>query len=221
MFIAGALMAAGLVGCNLEGGSIPTPTPSDPTIGDSCRSAEPNHLCLGVKVVVYKDSTGQPVVGQDATIKNFQTINKVWKQCDLAFQIENYVAVDPVQSGLHYQPTNYPELDDIRNAFPGEHELLIVTTGTWNRTGSLGTTGANAWTAMPDGPPYGTVLERPVGTFANIIAHELGHYLNLSHVSDNADLMNPIIYDASVTLSASQCGIARSAATYFWQNMLR
>jgi hypothetical protein len=74
---------------------------------------------------------------------------------------------------------------------------------------------------MPGDAPYGVVLEKPVDTYSNIVAHELGHYLNLAHAGDTGDLMNPIIYDNSTVLSEYQCSAARDAATTYWQSMMR
>lgn len=189
--------------------------------GESCVSSDPNHVCLALKYVSYQTESGQAIISADAAVENVKQINKLWAQCNLGFQIETYVAANPAAYGLNYSTANYTELDQIRNSFLDDHTLLVVTTGDWNRAGTLGSTGANAWTSLPDGPPYGAVLEKPVGSFANIIAHELGHYLNLQHVSDNGDLMNPIIYESSTHLGANQCEEARLAATYWWQNMLR
>jgi hypothetical protein len=195
--------------------------PGSPAVGDSCHSDDPGRICLGLRYVAYRDSTGEPVVSPEAALKNIGVINSVWGQCRIAFQIDQYRAIKPADYKLRYQTANYSELEDIRNAFADDGEMLIVTTGTWDRKGSLGTTGANAWTAMPGGAPYGAILERPVGTFSNIIAHELGHYLNLNHLSDVNDIMNPIIYSTSTKLSAEQCNTARSAAAFFWAKMYR
>jgi hypothetical protein len=57
--------------------------------------------------------------------------------------------------------------------------------------------------------------------FANIIAHELGHYMNLAHVSDQTNLMNPVIYASSNTITSDQCTGTRRAVEYFWQGMKR
>jgi len=185
-------------------------------VGDSCRSDDPARICLALKYVVYNDGAG-PVVSREDAIRNLKQINSLWGQCGIQFQIEQYVALDPAESRLAFRTSNYPELDDIRNRLGEPRSLLLVTTGAWNRSGSLGNTTANAWTAMPNSAPYGVVMEKPVGTYANIIAHELGHYLNLLHVHDNSNLMNPIIYTRSTVIPREQCVTARQAAGYFWQ----
>jgi hypothetical protein len=70
----------------------------------------------------------------------------------------------------------------------------------------------NAWTAMPGSSPSGTVIEGRVAAYPEMIAHELGHYLNLEHVKDATDLMNPIIYRTSTRLSPDQCENVRKTA---------
>lgn len=190
-------------------------------VGDSCVSDDPNKLCLSLKYVAYKDSADEAVVSQAHAISNVSAINGVFEQCNLAFQIESYLPIVPADAGLKYRTANYSELDEIRTEFRDDSALLVVTTGTWDRTGTLGNSGANAWTTLPGTGPFGAVLERTVGTYPNIIAHELGHYLNLLHVSDTRALMNPVIYTSSTTLYSSQCNTARATAKRFWSRMLR
>ncbi|MCM2279081.1 MAG: M10 family metallopeptidase domain-containing protein [Oligoflexia bacterium] len=195
--------------------------PDPPVTGESCRNGDPERVCLALRYVVYRDAAGVPLVSREEAIRNVRQINSVWARCNLGFQIEEYLPVNPESSGLRFRTADYPELDEIREAFGNGQTLLVTTTGSWDRTGGLGDTGANAWTSMPGSGPYGAILERSVGTYANIIAHELGHYLNLLHVNDPADLMNPIIYASSTALYANQCASARKAARTFWQRMLR
>lgn len=190
-------------------------------VGSSCQSGDRDHLCLALKYVAYKNRSDEPVVDQKEAENNVQGINQLWNQCNIAFQIESYVAASPRDYGLSPDPSDTSELTDIRNDFMDRSTLLVVTTGTWDRSGSLGWTPANAWTSMPGENPVGAILEKPVGTFSNIIAHELGHYLNLDHVSDEGDLMNPVIYDNSTTLTAYQCSAARDAAQNYWRDMIR
>lgn len=192
-------------------------------VSGTCHTDDPNHMCLALDYVVYEDSSKQnnPVVTQAQAISNLGTINKLYSTCNISFQIDTYKPVVPKDFNLAFNTANTDNLDAIRKDFMDDKTLLVVTTGKWDRTGSLGDTGANAWTAMPGENLYGAILENTVGTFGNIIAHELGHYLNLDHVSDESNLMNPIIYDDSTTLTENQCSTMRSAVTDYWQKMLR
>jgi hypothetical protein len=202
-------------------GANPTGIHTTPDLGVSCASSDADHLCLGLKYVVYADSSGNPIVSQDEILNNVTMMNLIWNQCNIGFQIDQLVTPDPARYGLNFSPTNYSELDSARSVFSTNSLLLVVTTGTWNRQGTLGNTGANAWTNMPGSDVMGVVLEQPVGAYPNIIAHELGHYLNLGHVSDTSNVMNPIIYSNSTQLNSSQCDSSRAAAKYWWINMIR
>ncbi len=186
-----------------------------------CERSDPDQLCLALKYSVYKNRAGQPVVSMAEAIENVREIDRVWSQCKVEFEIESFDPVDPIRDELNFRPSDTGELDVIRRRLEDPDHLLLVTTGTWNRAGSLGGSGANAWTAMPGENLYGAILEKPVGRFGNIIAHELGHYLNLDHVNDAQSLMNPIIYDHSTYLSPFQCQSARWAIRNYWQKMVR
>ena len=198
--------------------TVPPATGNPGVVGPSCHGGSD---CLALKYVVYKDSAGVPVVSQDEAIANVQSINQTWSACGISFQMDEFLAVNPVDFGLTFNTANNSELDPIRRAFDGSDTLLVVTTGKWDRTGTLGSTGANAWTNMPGSSALGAILESAVGTYPNIIAHELGHYLNLPHVSDTTDLMNPVIYSTSTRLTSSQCSAALAAVTHYWSAMLR
>jgi hypothetical protein len=214
----------------VDGGSQPTPpdsgnqpppvgTGDTPQIGDSCQTGDANHICLALKYVVYQNSSGNAVASRSDVLDNLAQINEVWAQCNIGFEIGEYVVTNPAQSGLNYNTSTSSELTKVRTAYKSTSELLVVSTGEWS--GSLGSGSANAWTSMPGSPPYGSVLEASVATYPNIIAHELGHQLNLDHVSSTSNLMSPIIYTTSTQLTTSQCGAARSAAANYWGAMYR
>jgi len=186
----------------------------------ACKSGNSDYLCLALKYVVFKNANDEPTVRQSAAIANLGSINELWKQCHVGFDISEYEAVDPRDYGLRYQTANDNELYAIRRAFNDRSHMLVVTTGTWDRSGSLGSTGANAWTSMPGEGVYGVVMEKPVGTFPNIIAHELGHYMSLEHVGNAVNLMNPLIYNNSRQLTQYQCAAVRRAVSEYWQKML-
>jgi hypothetical protein len=189
--------------------------------GEGCRSSDPSHYCLGLKYVVYKDSRERPVVSRQEMLDNVDSINRVWSQCNIGFQVDDYLPVKPSEFRLAFNTADSSELERIRRAFDDGKSLLVVTTGEWDRDGSLGDTGANAWTNMPGESVYGVVMESAVGTYSNIIAHELGHYLNLDHWEDKANVMNAVIYEKSAKLVKDQCRAAREAINYYWKAMLR
>lgn len=189
--------------------------------GGSCLSNDSNHICIGLKYVVYQDSANKPVLSEAQARRMVSGLNSLWGKCNMSFTLDKYVPVKPAEHGFSYQTANYSDLTAIRQTFMEDESLLVVTTGNWNRSGSLGTTGANAWTSLPGDGPYGVIMESPVGTNANLLAHEMGHYLNLLHVNDDVAMMNPVIYGRSTSIYESQCQTARSAALYFWPKMMR
>jgi hypothetical protein len=220
----------GLSGClgqaNQMGGEseFPVPDPAyapESTVGASCSGTDRQRFCLGVKYVVYKDAADEAVIGEQAALRNLDVMNKLYGRCNIQFQIDRFLPIDPADFNLKYRTRTYGELDEIRETLGDDHSILIVTTGPWDRSGSLGNTGANAWTAMPGGGPYGAVIESPVGTFSNIFAHEIGHYLNLLHVTDTNALMNAIIYSRSTSIYDSQCTTMRRTVAGYWRKMLR
>jgi hypothetical protein len=218
----GTDLIAGRPGPILSGvGEKPGPTTLPlPPVGDTC--ARNGGICLALKYVSYLDPTRDaPITDRASAIANVRSINALWGQCGVGFQIEQYLAVRPEEHGLNFATGSTAELDRIRENFADNGELLVVTTGQWDRAGTLGDSLANAWTTMPGGGIHGVVLEEPVAGYTNIIGHELGHYLNLLHVRDELALMNPVIYANSLALSAEQCSIVRSAAAFFWARMYR
>jgi hypothetical protein len=202
-------------------GPIPEPPKNaqSPEIGETCHSNDSSKICLSLRYVTYKNSSGNAVVSEAETLSNLADINDVWSQCGIAFEIGEYLAVDPTDYGLVYNTSSMSSLSTVRGKFEVADKLLVVSTGTW--AGTLGSGAANAWTTMPGSSPSGVVLEAPVATYPNIIAHELGHYLNLDHYNSSTDVMSPVIYSNSTQLTDSQCKAARSAAAYYWAAMNR
>lgn len=197
-------------------------TPAAPaTVGPPCHSSDPTASCLALKYVVFTDASNSetPVATQADAIANLVTINQIWKQCNIQFQIDDFMSVDPVKYNLPYSTSTDQGLDDVRTAFVDTKTLLVATTGVWS--GTLGSESANAWTQMPGGGVMGSIMEGSIATFAPIYAHELGHYLNLVHVADQTALMNPVIYSTSTVLYQSQCATAQAAVQSDYQSMLR
>jgi hypothetical protein len=207
------LAGAGLFGCNGSGGADGGPLgyyDADiekvdlPFVYDDM-SGEANHLTLAVKFVEYIGSDSQPVLSADQVKNLTKGMNRLVGVCNMTFRIEEYVPVRAEDYGLAYNPSGMGELEGIRSQFDNDKQLVVVNTGSWGLP-------ANAWTAMPGTTPSGAVIEAPVADDAPLVAHELGHYLNLDHVSDTSNMMNPTIYSSSTTITDGQCAEMRQAA---------
>lgn len=189
---------------------------SSNVVGESC-TGDSNKVCLAVHFVSYKDSSGNVAASTAEAANIIHTMNTIWSQCSIGFQIEKYDAVDPTQYGLSYGSNSQNQLNQIRQTFKSPtNELLGVTTGPWG-------TSVNAWTNMPGEGVYGAIMEASIVNYGGgiIYAHEFGHYLGLDHVSNTANLMNPVIYTTSNALTSSQCQAARQTAQSYWSAMLR
>ncbi|MCM2324627.1 MAG: M10 family metallopeptidase domain-containing protein [Oligoflexia bacterium] len=194
---------------------VPTPTPpSSAAIGESCHSDDPDRICLSLRFVAYKNSAGTSIVSQAAALGVLTSMNGIWGKCDIAFEIGEYLVVNPADYGLNYTITSMNELETVRAKFKTQDMLLGVTAGPWQIS-------ANAWTNMPGAQNPGAVYDGSVASYGPIYAHEYGHYLGLGHVSDTSDVMNPVIYSSSIGLTTSQCEAARSTAMAYWVRMLR
>jgi hypothetical protein len=191
-------------------------------IGESCaQSGNSKQICLGIKYVSYVDGQGDDVESENDAVRDVIYANRIWQECGIQFQLEDYQRVRPQEFELRYRTRNYEELNQIRGTFAEPGELLVVATGSWDREGSLGNTWANAWTNLPGERLNGVVLERPVSSYPQILAHELGHYLSLDHTDDPRSLMSPLVHRDSVELTRQECQSARWAARTYWREMMR
>lgn len=192
------------------------------SIGESCSGTQDSDgICLALKYVSYVDGNGDDVESERDAVRDVEYANQIWRDCGIQFQLEDFQSAEPGDFDLRYRTRNYEELNEIRGTFTEPGELLVVATGKWDRTGSLGNSWANAWTNLPGERIYGVVLERTVTNYPQILAHELGHYLSLDHKNDPSSLMNPVVGRNSVELSRQECQEARWAARSYWREMMR
>jgi hypothetical protein len=231
-----SLSASLLLGCNVRASlpglsAAPSPpaaapsTPPAPAAGnrvdpprDAACTGPRGTLCLAVKAVAYRE----PMDPEDwDPARVLDEVNRVWERCGVRFLLERFQSVDPAEQGMAFHLSEYEELDQARQAFQDPRRLLVVFTGKWRRDGSLGATGANAWTNLPGDARHGAVLEAPVAEDAELLAHELGHYLSLGHAADPERLMHHLIYSTSRELTREECAAARSSAREFWRPMVR
>lgn len=188
---------------------------------DDDMSRDPNHLTIALRFVNYVSDDGKPVITADQTKQLVHEMNQLYATCNLHVRVDDYQEIRPGDVGLKYNPSSMGELNPIRAKFDDERYLVIVNTGSWNSAGGLGADGANAWTTMPGSSPSGAVIEKDVAMTSALVAHELGHYLNLDHAGSSSNLMSPVIYSSSKALSTSQCQQMRQAALTVREAALR
>ncbi|MCM2279904.1 MAG: M10 family metallopeptidase domain-containing protein [Oligoflexia bacterium] len=204
-------VAFALLGLSCSGGGSAGSSGKSLTLVNSAGAAESAApaVTLALKFVEYTDSAGKPVLSQEALAAMTEKMNGIFAPCGVRLVLEEVQNVEPTNFGLTYSLDSLSSLDRIRAQFDNPKQLVVVNTGEWNHN-NVGS--ANAWTTMPGESPSGAVIEAPVADFAEIVAHELGHYLSLDHVSDQSNLMNPVIYSSSRGLDAGQCEALRQSA---------
>ena len=174
------------------------------------RPGEMSVLPLALKFVEFVGANGQPVLSHAQVERVTEGMNRVYRTCGIQFRLEDYLAVNPRNYGFLPESISMDSLDRIRGPFDTGKELVVINTGAWNHK-IMGT--ANAWTMMPGELPAGSVIEGPVADDTALVAHEMGHYLSLEHVSDSANMMNPTIYNSSTVIQSWQCARMRQTAT--------
>ena len=197
----------------------PTPTPTaTPVVSTgsypSCVSSDTTHICIGLKIVAYEDTTGVPTLTEAEAITLVNGMNTVWAQCNVGFQLENFQMIDPTTLGLPYDPNWDTQTDAIRQQFASSTQFLVVAVGALSGS-------TIAVTRVPYSYEYGTIVESAYAQNPLTVGHELGHYQGLEHVSDSTNLMNPYIGANTRTLTASQCTTAISTDSQYWNAMKR
>ncbi len=179
----------------------------------TCVNSDINHLCLGVKMVSYLNGN-IPVISLKEAQTLTESLNTVWSQCNIGFQLEKYEMVDPVSKNLSYNTNWIANGDKVRAAFEEPNTFLIVSVGSLDGS-------TIAVTQMPGYGPFGVLVESLYAKNPFTVGHELGHYMGLYHLNDSSNLMNAYIGSNTSGLSASQCKTARSTNLSNWPQMLR
>ncbi|MEO5971707.1 MAG: zinc-dependent metalloprotease family protein [Bdellovibrionia bacterium] len=201
-----ALASVPLVqGYKLDLGSIPLIE----NLRADLNSAQSLPLTMALKFVEFFREDGKPILSKDSVKELVARINPYFQSCRIRFQMEAYRALDSASYGLSFKVQSSEDMKVFRKPFDDSRYLVVINTQNWDHE-KMGS--ANAWTAMPGESPSGVVMEAPVASYPGLVAHELGHYLSLNHVSNVKNLMNPIIYGTSTFFTAEQCLQMRKTA---------
>ena len=185
-----------------------------PSTLESCVSNDPNHQCIGLKIVSFQDSSRVSILQKADAQELVRGMNAIWKTCDVAFQLESFLSIDPTEKNLNYSPNWKTESGQVRAAFEEKDTFLIVAVGPWANS-------TIAVTQMPGNGPHGVLVEKDYARNPLTVGHELGHYQGLLHLRDNTNLMSPYIGPNTAHLSQAQCSLARSTNFSNWPQMLR
>ncbi len=188
-------------------------------VADTCRSSDSENYCIAVKYLSFQNSNGTASASQDLAVQGVRFATQIWSQCKIGFQIQDYGTVDPSEYGLSYGAASQQQTYQIRSQFMENNTFLVVTTGPWP-------TATVAWTEPPGNDTHGVVQESGVADYPQILAHEFGHYMGLSHIADSPNdvadnVMNWRLFSYSTHLTEDQCAKARAAVMEYWWPMLR
>ena len=189
-------------------------------------------LTIAVRYLAFTDSTGKAVAEQAAAQQMVEGMSRYWRQCNIQFALEEFKAIDAGSINARYNPSNYSELDEMRMATQNDSQLTLIGTGVWNRSGSLGNSGSNCYSSFPGDRAEGIVCEFKSAAKDFMMAHEVGHWLNLRHTNspttDAVDdthsgnvannLMDHVVAASHGDMTAGQCYRAREAIGSFRRN---
>lgn len=185
-------------------------------------------LKVAVRYLAFRGGDGA-VAKRDAVEKMVSHMSDVWSQCYIGFMLENYSEIEPSGINAQFSPANYSELDSMREATQSDSDLEIIGSGKWNRAGDLGNSGSNCYSSFPGDQAQGIVCEASSAASPTIMAHEVGHWLNLYHTDDPTsdyiddttwqnqagNLMLHLVAPTNTELTHGQCARARSAIAKF------
>lgn len=182
-------------------------------------------LTIAVRYLAFTDSSGAPVAQNGAVQQMVEGMSRYWRQCAIQFSLEEYQSIDAGSIGARYNPSNYSELDEMRMATQNDSQLTVIGTGAWNRSGSLGASGSNCYSSFPGDRAEGIVCEFKSAAKDFMMAHEVGHWLNLRHTNSPStdavddthsgnvagNLMDHVVATSHDKMTPGQCYRAREA----------
>lgn len=143
---------------------------------------------IALGVAIYALSIGSaPAVSRTEAESWFEGATRIWNQCGVRLQFEQYKMINAELASLPYQPKNQADLEKIRRSVFESDYVNISVTGEWQGAPFAASA---AYTNFPNASLLGTVAQIAATKTPTLLAHELGHYFNLLHVDDpSSDLV--------------------------------
>jgi hypothetical protein len=201
-----------------------------PAANEVAQSGE--QLDIAVRYLSFTDSNGTAVVNQGEVQEAMDYASRIWAQCGIGFRLENFQEIQAESIGTRFNPANYSELDQMRINTQQDTDLIFIATGKWNRSGTLGSSGSNCFSSFPGDEAEGIVCEKSSAASPTMIAHEVGHWVDLRHTNspstDGVDdtnagnvgnnLMDHFVGPSNTEMTRGQCARARSAIAEWRRN---
>ncbi len=177
-----------------------------------CPSSEAESLCFGLKIAVFSDKKGEPLVTEAELSQTLEEVNNIWKKCSIGFEITEVTPADSQDPTLRFRPAHETDMYVNYERFKNSSALLLVLSGVFTGIQSHSTGYASLpWKPIPGAA---TIPKSRYNLDPHNFAHELGHVLGLDiHSKENHHVMNAYIGSKSPHLNPADCQIARKFAT--------
>lgn len=189
------------------------------------------HACLGVQIDYLASSPKVP--GQKLhdlprmmeVEKTFKKVNRIWAPCRITFQPEKQWMVDPAEHGLW--PLKAGSISDLQVIIaslwdPRFLEVLVLGKTLDSDGISFAGFAISSIGDYTEKDPSGVVIRDVHVNDGMVLAHELGHLLNLQHTDRDNALMQPKhSSDSDTELNAAECEIAQARIQYRFRSAIR
>jgi hypothetical protein len=190
--------------------------------GHTCLALQIDHLASSPKVPGKKLHDLPHLMDAEKTLKK---VNRIWAPCRISFISEKQWVVDPAEYGLWPLKTGtIPDLQAIITALWDPRFLEVLVLGKILESDGMTFAGfaVSSVGDYTEKDPGGVVIRDVHVNDGMILAHELGHLLNLQHTDRDDALMQPRHSSGSDTeLSAAECETANARIHHRFKSAIR
>ncbi len=190
--------------------------------GHTCLAVQIDHLASSPKVPGKKLHDLPHLMDAEKTLKK---VNRIWAPCRISFTAEKQWVVDPSEYGLWPLKTGtIPDLQAIITALWDPRFLEVLVLGKTLESDGMTFAGfaVSSVGDYTEKDPGGVVIRDVHVNDGMILAHELGHLLNLQHTDRDDALMQPRHSSGNDTeLNAAECETANARIHHRFKSAIR